>query len=121
MNTELHILAGVALSELSRGLGRVSVVIPAFERSDLSAPPQQLLRPSSLSAARNRGIRESWSEFIAFLDADDLWRVSKIEKQVEYFSAHPNVGLAHTDANRLIDATGIVEPDSENFDAAARN
>lgn len=49
-----------------------------------------------VSAARNTGINNSQGEYIAFLDADDLWKPTKLEKQVNRLEANPTVGLAYT-------------------------
>ena len=48
------------------------------------------------SAARNRGIEAAKGEYIAFLDADDWWHPTKVEKQVSVLEMKPSVGLAYT-------------------------
>jgi glycosyltransferase involved in cell wall biosynthesis len=49
-----------------------------------------------LAGARNTGIRESQGEYLAFLDADDLWESTKLAKQVQILDSHPEVGLVYT-------------------------
>jgi len=48
-------------------------------------------------AARNRGIAESRGEFVALLDADDLWFQGRIRRHVETLAAHPDVGMVYSD------------------------
>lgn len=48
------------------------------------------------AAARNTGIHRATGQYIAFLDSDDLWLPKKLEVQVDYMEAHPEIGMAHT-------------------------
>lgn len=51
----------------------------------------------SAGAARNFGLRVAKAPLIAFLDADDIWLPAKLQRQVEFASAHPEYGIITTD------------------------
>jgi glycosyltransferase involved in cell wall biosynthesis len=61
-------------------------------------PRVRLMRQanSGVAAARNAGAAEASGEFLAPLDADDIWYPSKIERQVEQFAGgDPDLGLVY--------------------------
>jgi glycosyltransferase involved in cell wall biosynthesis len=49
-----------------------------------------------VSSARNRGIEEVTGDWIAFLDADDIWHPRKLEFQAAALKARPKLGMLGT-------------------------
>ena len=71
------------------------------DTSDVAAaygsPVRVIRRPNSRQAAsRNFGAAEATSEWIAFIDADDLWEKDKLEKQMLALEARPEASLCYT-------------------------
>lgn len=65
-----------------------------------------------VSAARNHGIRESKGDYVAFLDADDLWKVNHLDELSLLAQEFPEAGMLGTAyARRLAgrpDQAGLV-------------
>ncbi|MGH1335040.1 MAG: glycosyltransferase family 2 protein [Aureispira sp.] len=59
---------------------------------------QYIQQPNSgVSVARNNGFSHSKGEFIAFLDADDVWLSQNLEKKLALFAQDKELGLVHSD------------------------
>lgn len=62
------------------------------------------------AAAKNRGIKESHGDFIAFLDADDMWFPEKLELQIPLFLRSETLGVVYARL-QCIDELGKELPD----------
>ena len=58
---------------------------------------------SGIAATRNLAVQQAKGEFVAFLDADDLWAPEKLEKQVAYLDSHPQCQMVHSYAQNFFD------------------
>jgi glycosyltransferase involved in cell wall biosynthesis len=71
-----------------------------------------------VATARNRGICRSTGEFIAFLDADDLWTDDKLELQLAALKEHPNAGLAYSWTYNMSEEGELLYPIEPTFSGA---
>jgi glycosyltransferase involved in cell wall biosynthesis len=58
------------------------------------------------ASARNLGLDRATGDLIAFLDADDVWEPTKLERQIAVMDADPTLRLSTTQF-RLMDGDGV--------------
>jgi glycosyltransferase involved in cell wall biosynthesis len=111
-------------SVAAQTLGDLEIIIVDDGSTDETAeviaglvdPRVRIRRTSNrgISAARNAGLDMARGEFIAFLDADDYWEPTKLERQVAIMDAEPEVTLVFTDFRRF-SADGEVQEHQFSF------
>jgi glycosyltransferase involved in cell wall biosynthesis len=90
-----------------------AVIARAYSETDLRVRLVQ--KPNGgVASARNAGTQASSAEFVAFIDADDLWHPTKIAKQMALLTANGNdMALVYAPFRR-IDVAGMVLGSSRN-------
>lgn len=58
---------------------------------------------AGVSSARNIAMENSTGEYLAFVDADDIWLPEKLGKQVMILNKNPDVALVYTDMCAIIE------------------
>ena len=82
-------------------------IISEYAKKDNRIKYFKLEKNSGAAVARNKALSESKGRFIAYLDADDLWKSNKLEKQVE-FMLRNNYAFTCTDYETIIQTVGVM-------------
>jgi len=117
-NAAATILRALASVRAQQGVGMEIVIVDDASGDDTLAVVEAAIQPgenirllrlavnSGASAARNEGIRAARGEYLAFLDADDVWMADKLRKQVAAIDADPAVTLVSCNS-QMISADGV--------------
>lgn len=70
-------------------------------------PRLRILHQSNrgLAGARNTGIRQAQGELLGFLDSDDLWLPTKVERHVAHLQSRPEVGVSFSRSSFIDEAS----------------
>ena len=99
-NTEKYLGAAIE-SILAQNYRPIQIIVVDDGSTDNSAAVARAFREveyhfqdhAGVAAALNRGISEAKGSFVAFLDADDLWMEGKLQKQIDTFTAQPELDM----------------------------
>lgn len=75
-------------------------IIEEYAKKDERIKYIKLKENSGAAIARNTALEQSSGRYIAYLDADDLWKNEKLEKQIKYMNEN-NIGFSCTDYEKI--------------------
>ncbi|WP_088888792.1 glycosyltransferase family 2 protein [Leptolyngbya ohadii] len=83
-------------------------ILQSYHRQTLSLEFRSVFQPNQgVAIARNHGIQLARGEWIAFLDADDVFLPDKLAAQMAIAATYPEAGIVHSGWQRT-DSTGKV-------------
>ena len=85
---------------------QASRLLPLAFRLRLLKQPNQ-----GVSAARNAGVAQAHAEYIAFLDADDWWEPTYLERMAQLIDNYPDAGLYASNYFYHKDGINIIKVD----------
>jgi glycosyltransferase involved in cell wall biosynthesis len=106
--------------------GSTDKTLEALEEVQKNNPESKIIiinkKNGGHSSATNEGIRQSTSDFIALVDADDTWEPSKLEKQRRVFETSDiaNLGIVYTNFDSIDQYDNIINFPTFNLDINAR-
>ncbi|AKG20957.1 glycosyltransferase family 2 protein [Calothrix sp. 336/3] len=68
-----------------------------------------------MSATRNLGVNHAKGEYIAFLDADDIWLSNILEEQTAILDSHPDTAMVYGPIQWWYSWTGNIEDTKSDF------
>jgi glycosyltransferase involved in cell wall biosynthesis len=81
-------------------------IIEEYCKKDTRIKLIKLEQNSGAAVARNRAIKEARGRYIAFLDADDMWKSEKLEKQIKFMEKN-NYSFTYTAYEKVVE-NGVV-------------
>lgn len=81
--------------------------------TDKRIRPIFLKENSHICVATNIGLNRVSGEYVARLDSDDVWKMSKLEKQVNYLENNKHIALCFTKLNIINKYSQIVKREDE--------
>jgi glycosyltransferase involved in cell wall biosynthesis len=73
--------------------------------------PVRVIRRANVrqAASRNFGVQEAAGEWVAFVDADDLWEPHKLARQMEELARNPAASLCYTARVEFVEQGGTIQ------------
>lgn len=65
--------------------------------------------------AKNRGIVACSGDFVAFLDADDMWTPNKLEVQMPVFESRPQIGVVYSNFRYIDEHGGLLQSPERDY------